>query len=90
MVNVFLVRVVFNLHVSVVVSFLLYLFSGDVEEAVVGPICLVVFVQELLQCGFQDLDPFCLVRFLLLECFAASCAPVDLAIAKFVLSQFPL
>jgi hypothetical protein len=90
MVNVFLVRVILNLHLGVVVSFILRPCFGDVEEAVVGPICLVVFVQELLQRGFQDLHPLCFVWFLLLECFAACCAPVDLAIAKFVLSQFPL
>jgi hypothetical protein len=90
MVNVFLVRVLFNLHMSVVVIFFLCLCFGDVEEAVVGPICLVVFVQELLQRGFQDLPPFCFVWFLLLECFAASCTPVDLAVAKFVLNHFPL
>jgi hypothetical protein len=89
-VNVSLVRVIFNLHVSVVVSVLLCPFFGDVEEAVVGPICLVVFVQEFLQRGFQDLHPFCFVWFLLLECFAASCTPVDLAVAKFVLNHFPL
>jgi hypothetical protein len=67
--------------VGIVVILFLWSLLMDVEEAVVGSICLVVLVEELFQRGLQDLDPFCLVRLLPFERVTAGCPPVDLAVA---------
>jgi hypothetical protein len=81
LVDVSFVHFSFNLHVGIVVILFLWSLLMDVEEAVVGSICLVVLVQQFFQRSLQDLDPFRLVRLLSLESVTANCPPVDLAVA---------